>query len=50
MPSVEDFAARQRLGRLLEPSEVAAAVEWLCSHAASGTTGTYVSVDGGFMG
>ena len=50
LASVEDFAAHQRLGRLLEPVEVAAAVTWLCSAAASGTTGTAIAVDGGFTG
>lgn len=50
MRSAENFAVNQRLGRLLEPAEVASAVEWLCSHAASGTTGTFISVDGGFTG
>jgi SDR family mycofactocin-dependent oxidoreductase len=48
--SADDFAANQRLGRLLEPAEVAAAVVWLCSPAASGTTGAALGVDGGFTG
>jgi SDR family mycofactocin-dependent oxidoreductase len=50
LASPEDFAANQRLGRLLEPAEIAAAVVWLCSPAASGTTGAAVGVDGGFTG
>ena len=50
LASVEDFAGHQRLGRLLEPAEVAAAVGWLCSAAASGTTGAAIGVDGGFTG
>ncbi len=50
LPSREAFAAHQRLGRLLDPTEPAAAVVWLCSAAASGTTGTAVCVDGGFTG
>lgn len=50
LSSPDDFAARQRLGRLLEPREVAAAVVWLCSSAASGTTGAALAVDGGFTG
>jgi SDR family mycofactocin-dependent oxidoreductase len=50
LSSVEDFARHQRLGRLLEPDEVAAAVSWLCSASASGTTGAAVAVDGGFTG
>jgi SDR family mycofactocin-dependent oxidoreductase len=50
LSSPDDFAAQQRLGRLLEPDEVAAAVVWLCSAAASGTMGTAVAVDGAFIG
>ncbi|HKT01699.1 MAG TPA: SDR family oxidoreductase [Rugosimonospora sp.] len=50
LDSVEVFARHQRIGRLLEPEEVAAAVVWLCSAAASGTTGAAVCVDGGFTG
>lgn len=50
LDSVEEFAAHQRLGRLLDPSEVAAAVVWLCSAGAGGTTGAAVAVDGGFTG
>jgi SDR family mycofactocin-dependent oxidoreductase len=50
LASAEEFGAHQRLGRLLEPAEVAAAVVWLCSPAASATTGTALSVDGAFTG
>jgi NAD(P)-dependent dehydrogenase (short-subunit alcohol dehydrogenase family) len=50
LPSAEDFAAHQRLGRLLEPAEIASAVAWLCSPGASGTTGTAVGVTGAFTG
>jgi SDR family mycofactocin-dependent oxidoreductase len=50
LSSAEGFAADQRIGRLLEPSEVAAAVVWLASRAASGTTGSALAVDGGFTG
>lgn len=46
----ERFAQHARLGRLLRPEEVAAAVAWLCSPAASGTTGAALAVDGGFTG
>jgi SDR family mycofactocin-dependent oxidoreductase len=45
-----ELARHQRLGRLLEPAEVAAAVVWLCSPAASAMTGTALRVDGGFTG
>jgi SDR family mycofactocin-dependent oxidoreductase len=48
--SIEDFARHQRLGRLLEPREIAAAVAWLCSESASAVTGKALSVDGGFVG
>jgi NAD(P)-dependent dehydrogenase (short-subunit alcohol dehydrogenase family) len=46
-----DMTARQAaitpLGRLAAPEEVAAAVAWLCSDAASYVTGIAMSVDGG---
>ena len=35
------------LGRLIDPAEVAAAVGWLCSPAASGVTGQALAVAGG---
>jgi SDR family mycofactocin-dependent oxidoreductase len=50
LTSAEEFAANQRIGRLLDPQEPAAAVAWLCSAAASGVTGTALAVDGGFTG
>jgi SDR family mycofactocin-dependent oxidoreductase len=50
LDDVEQFAPSQRMGRLLEPAEIAAAVVWLCSAAASGITGTALAVDGGFVG
>ncbi|HUX04997.1 MAG TPA: mycofactocin-coupled SDR family oxidoreductase [Acidimicrobiales bacterium] len=47
LESGEDFASNQPLGRLIEPSEVAAAISWLCSPAASAMTGANVAVDAG---
>jgi SDR family mycofactocin-dependent oxidoreductase len=44
------LARHVRLGRLLEPAEVAAAVLWLCSPGASAMSGTALRVDGGFTG
>ena len=35
------------MGRLIAPAEVAAAVGWLCSPAASGVTGQALAVAGG---
>ncbi|QTI87267.1 SDR family oxidoreductase [Streptomyces sp. AgN23] len=37
------------LGRFIEPEEVAAAVTYLCSRAASATTGSAMRVDGGVV-
>jgi SDR family mycofactocin-dependent oxidoreductase len=48
LPNVEDFAQHQLTERLLEPAEVAAAVCWLCTEAASAINGTVVHADGGF--
>lgn len=43
-----DFAAHSRIGRLIEPDEIAAAVEWLAVDAPGALTGTVLDVDGGF--
>ena len=45
----ERVAARHPIGRLGEPSEIAAAVVWLSSDAASFVTGHNMPVDGGYM-
>ena len=37
------------MGRLGRPEEIAEAVVWLCSDAASFVTGAAVSVDGGYV-
>ena len=42
------WATMAPIGRLLDPAEVAAAVAFLCSDAASGITGTALPVDGGY--
>ncbi|HTX01472.1 MAG TPA: mycofactocin-coupled SDR family oxidoreductase [Acidimicrobiales bacterium] len=44
------FARHHRIGRLLDPEEVAEAVGWLCSGATSAVTGIALPVDGGFTG
>lgn len=41
------FAAQQPVGRLLKPQEIAAALAFLASPAASGITGAVLPVDGG---
>jgi len=43
----EEFATQQPIGRLIEPSEVAASVVWLCSPASAAITGADIAVDGG---
>ena len=46
---VEKMAAAQPGGRLGQPEEIAEAVVWLCSDAASFVTGHPMPVDGGYM-
>lgn len=49
-PSAEaQFTALEPIGRLGDPREVAEAVVWLCSDAASFVTGIAMPVDGGFV-
>jgi NAD(P)-dependent dehydrogenase (short-subunit alcohol dehydrogenase family) len=43
------FAEFSPMGRLADPEEVAAAVVWLCSDAASYVTGQALAVDGGHV-
>jgi len=45
----QQFANMEPIGRLGEPSEVANAVIWLCSDAASFVTGHIMPVDGGWV-
>jgi SDR family mycofactocin-dependent oxidoreductase len=45
--SVAEFARQQPVGRLLDPTEVAAALVWLAGEASSGVTGAVLPVDGG---
>jgi NAD(P)-dependent dehydrogenase (short-subunit alcohol dehydrogenase family) len=46
---VEAIKAREPVGRMGRPEEIAEAVMWLCSEAASFVTGTALAVDGGFV-
>jgi len=43
----EEFASQHLIRRLIEPSEIAEAVVWLCGPAASALTGAVLPVDGG---
>ena len=45
----EQYLAAQPIGRMGEPEELAEAVVWLCSDAASFVTGHAFPVDGGFV-
>jgi NAD(P)-dependent dehydrogenase (short-subunit alcohol dehydrogenase family) len=46
---IKDFIKIHPLGRLGKPEEVAEAVVWLCSDAASFVTGAILPVDGGVV-
>ncbi len=46
---VDAIIAREPVGRMGRPEEIAAAVVWLCSDDASFVTGAFLSVDGGFV-
>jgi NAD(P)-dependent dehydrogenase (short-subunit alcohol dehydrogenase family) len=45
----EQMVAREPVGRMGHPEEVAEAVVWLCSDAASFVTGHTMTVDGGYV-
>ncbi|UDY37759.1 mycofactocin-coupled SDR family oxidoreductase [Dermatobacter hominis] len=47
LADVEGFGVHHTTGRLLDPTEVADAVAWLCSEGAGSVTGSVVAVDGG---
>jgi SDR family mycofactocin-dependent oxidoreductase len=47
LASVDAFSEQQPIGRLLQPSEIAAMIAWLCSPASSASTGAVFAVDGG---
>ena len=48
LPSRDAFARQQRIQRLIEPDEIASAIEWLAVDAPGALTGAIVDVDGGF--
>lgn len=49
-PAMEaEIVARHPMGRMGRPEEIAAAVVWLCSDAASFVTGHTMTVDGGYV-
>jgi SDR family mycofactocin-dependent oxidoreductase len=43
----DEFAGHHPIGRLIDPTEVAAAILWLCDPARGGITGAVLPVDGG---
>jgi SDR family mycofactocin-dependent oxidoreductase len=43
-----EFSGQARIGRLIDPDEIAATVEWLCLDAPGALTGSILDVDGGF--
>ena len=47
--AMKEFLKQQPIGRMGKPDEVAAAVLWLCSPAASLILGVALPVDGGFV-
>ncbi|MSY26349.1 MAG: SDR family oxidoreductase, partial [Actinobacteria bacterium] len=48
MADRSEFADQARIGRLIDPDEIAATIEWLCVDAPAALTGSLIDVDGGF--
>jgi NAD(P)-dependent dehydrogenase (short-subunit alcohol dehydrogenase family) len=48
MENRDAFAEQARIGRLIDPDEIAATIEWLCVDAPAALTGSLIDVDGGF--
>jgi SDR family mycofactocin-dependent oxidoreductase len=48
LPDVAPFAAGSRIGRLIDPDEIASTIAWLCTDAPGALTGAVLDVDGGF--
>jgi NAD(P)-dependent dehydrogenase (short-subunit alcohol dehydrogenase family) len=46
---LQRIIASEPMGRVGEPEEIAEAVVWLCSDAASFVTGHAMSIDGGYV-
>ena len=46
---IDAIVSREPVGRMGQPEEIAQAVAWLCSSAASFVTGSVLAVDGGFV-
>jgi NAD(P)-dependent dehydrogenase (short-subunit alcohol dehydrogenase family) len=47
--TAQDLVARHPIGRMGHPEEIAEAVFWLCSDAASFITGQVIAADGGYV-
>ena len=45
--AMQHFTESNPQGRLIEASEVAASVSWLCSESAGSVTGQAIAIDGG---
>jgi len=45
----EKMKAQSALGRMVEPSEIADGIHFLCSSAAKAITGTILPIDAGYL-